>query len=102
MDLSTIIKRPIITEKSITLAGNYCYTFEVDKKANKNSIAAAVKEYFGVDVLKVKTAKAAGKRRRFGKMRQKKQLSDRKKAFVQVKAGQKIDLFEVEDKKGAK
>ena len=47
---SEIIKAPIITEKSTKLSQNNKYTFEVDKRANKTEIKAAVEELFKVTV----------------------------------------------------
>ena len=43
-----IIKRPIITEKSMMSAADKKYTFEVAKDANKIEIAKAIEEIFGV------------------------------------------------------
>ena len=99
MDLSWVIKRPIMTEKSMRLANDKWYTFEVSKKVSKKKIAQAVQDIFGVDVIKVRTVKMAGKKRRFGKYRRELKLSDWKKALVKVKADQKIDIFEVKEKK---
>ena len=39
-----IIKRPIITEKSMSMTEDKRYTFEVAKDANKIEIAKAVEE----------------------------------------------------------
>ena len=47
-----IIKRPIITERSMEQAESKRYTFEVCKDANKIEIAKAVEEIFGVKVAK--------------------------------------------------
>ena len=47
---SDIIRRPLITEKSMDLASNKRYCFEVEKSATKPEIAAAVEELFGVKV----------------------------------------------------
>ena len=53
---SEIIKRPIITEKSMLLVENLNkYTFSVDKRANKVQIARAIEELFNVKVVKVNT-----------------------------------------------
>ena len=58
-----IIKRPIITEKSMTLLDENKYTFEVDKNANKPEIKAAIEQIFdGVKVKKVRTMNYEGKR----------------------------------------
>ena len=41
-----IIKRPIITEKSMEMLDEHKYTFEVDKNDNKPEIKAAVESIF--------------------------------------------------------
>lgn len=96
MTLAYILKRPIITEKSMSESAQNRYTFEVDKKASKGQIKKVVEEIFAVEVLSVKTAKIAGKRRRVGKFRREVRRADRKKAIIEVKQGQKIDLFETQ------
>ena len=58
-----VIKRPIITEKSMSLLDENKYTFEVDKNANKPEIKAAIEQIFdGVKVKKVRTMNYVGKR----------------------------------------
>ena len=61
-----IIKRPIITEQSMSFTGDKRYTFEVAKDANKIEIAKAVEEAFGVKVAKVNTMHVLGKMKRMG------------------------------------
>ncbi len=61
-----IIKRPIITEQSMSFTGDKRYTFEVAKDANKIEIAKAVEEAFGVKVAKVNTLRVMGKMKRMG------------------------------------
>jgi len=99
MNLQGIIKRPIMTEKSMQLASQHRYTFEVEKRASKTQIAQAVAEQFGVEVVKVHVTKVAGKTRRFGKHRRKQTMTSGKKAVVQTKPEQKIDLFELKEQK---
>lgn len=99
MNLYQLIKKPILTEKSMRLAGGKWYCFAVDNKATKKNISSAVEEIYGVDVQGVRTLKMKGKTRRFGKMRREQQLSGWKKAFVKIKPDQKIEIFEEEEKK---
>ncbi len=61
-----IIKRPVITEKSMTLTQDRKYTFLVAKDANKIEIGKAVEEIFGVKVAKVNTMNVRGRYRRQG------------------------------------
>lgn len=58
-----VIKRPIITEKSMGMLDENKYTFEVDKNANKPEIKAAIEAIFdGVKVKKVRTMNYEGKK----------------------------------------
>src|SRR3989344_3155551 len=89
-----IIKRPIISEKSMKLAQKALYVFEVDKDASKLQIAKIVAEKFDVKVLSVKTVNVKGKQKSQRKVRKNYQTKGFKKAYVQVKKGDKIAMFE--------
>lgn len=89
-----ILRRPIITEKSMKLAEMGLYTFEVSKDATKPQIGKLVAEKFGVGVLKVKTANIKGEIKSQRRVRKSYQTSGFKKALVQVKKGDKIAIFE--------
>ena len=89
-----IIKRPIITEKSMGATEAKKYTFEVAKDANKIEIAKAVEEIFGVKVAKVNTLNMIGKQKRMG-MRPAGRRRHWKKAMVTLTADSKtIEFFE--------
>ena len=54
--MSSVIKHPLSTEKSIRLMeAENKLVFIVDKKSNKNEIKKAIEEMFKVKVLKVNT-----------------------------------------------
>lgn len=89
-----MLNRPIVTEKSMRLASNGLYTFEVDKDANKKMIAKLVAEKFKVDVVSVKTINVKGKVKQQRKVRKSFQKPSYKKAIVQLKKGQTLALFE--------
>lgn len=92
-NLSTIIKRPIITEKGTLLKELHSqYVFEVALKSNKNQIKESLKRLFNVDATDIKTIVVRGKFVRVGRSRGKK--SNWKKAVVTLKEGQNIELFE--------
>lgn len=93
-----VIKRPIITEKSMKLADKYLYTFEVDRNATKAAIAKAVGDRFNVKVLKVKTINVKGERKMQRRARKFYQTASVKKAMVQVVKGAKIAIFETPKK----
>ena len=92
-DPYSIVKRPMITEKSMALAAMSKYVFQVDIKANKIEIAEAVKQIFKVEVADVNTLRVKGKTRRMGRMPEGK-TADWKKAYVTLKPGNRIEIFE--------
>ena len=92
-DPYSIVKRPLITEKGMSIAAMGKYAFEVAVTSNKIEIADAVHKIFSVDVVKVNTLLVKGKSKRMGRYPEGK-TSDWKKAYVTVKAGQRIDIFE--------
>jgi len=91
-----ILIRPIITEKATAAseAAN-CYAFEVDKRANKVQIKKAIESFYGINVDKVRTmivpAKRSVRYTKAGMIAGKK--SSYKKAIVQVRGGEVIDLY---------
>ena len=91
---TVVLRRPIITEKSMAGTNTGRYTFEVARDANKLEIAEAVSEGFNVDVVDVHTMTVKGKTRRVG--RRVIHLSDWKKAIVTLAEGQKIERYFVE------
>lgn len=88
-----IIKRPIITEKSMMLGSEGKYAFEVYMDSNKVEIANAISAVFNVNVEKVNTLVVKGKKKRYGRSPAGR-TPDWKKAYVTLKAGDKIPLFE--------
>ena len=88
----SVLLRPLVTEKSTTLAGRNQYVFEVDLRANKTQVKESVERVFDVIVLRVITMVVIGKRRRYGRSLVKR--PDWKKAIVTLKPGDSIELFE--------
>jgi large subunit ribosomal protein L23 len=86
----SVIKRPVITEKSTSLSANNQVVFMVDVNATKPIIKLAVEDIFGVKVKKVNVINGEGKFRVFRGYVGKK--GDYKKAIVTLEAGQTIDL----------
>ena len=90
-----ILKRPVITEKSnfqSDLLGQY--TFEVDRRANKQQIKEAVETVFDVTVERVRVINMPAKRvRRYGR-REVTRKSGWKKAVVTLAPGDQIEFFE--------
>jgi large subunit ribosomal protein L23 len=99
IDLTQVLVRPLLTEKSVAAAKLNKYVFEIAPRANKVEVRAAVEHLFpGTRVSSVHTMTVKGKVRRMsgyaqrGRRRQGKS-SDWKKAIVTLKEG-KIPLFE--------
>ena len=84
-----VIKRPVITEKGLTLKENdRTLCFEVDENASKQQIQEAVEQLFKVKVQAVRTMVVPGKMRRRGKYMG--YRSDWKKAYVTLREGEKM------------
>lgn len=88
-----IIRKPVITEKSMNAMADKKYTFIVQINANKVQIKKAVEEIFGVKVEKVQTLRTMGKTKRMGVHVGKR--ADFKKAVVTLTEDSKnIEFFE--------
>ncbi|NCP46948.1 50S ribosomal protein L23 [Candidatus Collierbacteria bacterium CG10_big_fil_rev_8_21_14_0_10_43_36] len=89
---NTIIK-PVVTEKSYSLAPQDKYVFQVDPAASKYQIKKAVEDLFKVNVLSINTVKHAARTIRSAKTGRHISLPVGKKAIVRIKKGQKIEIF---------
>ncbi len=87
-----IIKRLLVTEKSTKLAALNQYFLEVDRAASKPQIRQAVEAQFGVHVLAVRTANMKGGLRTIRGTRRQKTEPTWKRAIVQVKDGERIEI----------
>src|SRR5262245_13194683 len=84
-----VIRRPIITEKGLTLKENArTLCFEVADNASKQQIQEAVERIFKVKVQHVHTMTVPGKMRRRG--RYSGYRPDWKKAYVTLSEGEKM------------
>ena len=92
MESTSVIIKPIVTEKSTWAAGrHHAYTFEVAPQASKQVIQQAVEQIYNVKVADVRTIVRKGKSRRtrYGEIRKK----DRKRAIVTLAGEDRIELF---------
>lgn len=95
--MSTIIKKPMITEKATAESENFNrFTFVVDRKANKLEIKNAIEKMYGITVECVHTLNYGGgkpsvKYTNKGIVRQSNGVW--KKAIVTVAEGETIDLY---------
>ncbi len=90
IDPREIIRRPIVTEKSIRGTAINKYTFEVAGQAPKPTIREAVQRLFHVRVTKVNVIRIPGRARRRGQHIYRD--AGYRKAIVTVAPGDKIDL----------
>lgn len=89
--LADVIRRPLITEKATQALELNQYTFEVDHRAAKPDIKAAVEELFEVKVVGVSTMNPPRRTRRVGRFAGKR--AQVKKAVVRLAEGDAIQLF---------
>ena len=88
-----IIRKPVITEKSMASMAEKKYTFIVHVDANKSQIKRAVEEVFNVKVENVNTINGLGKTKRMGVHVGKR--PDYKKAIVKLtEESNGIEFFE--------
>jgi large subunit ribosomal protein L23 len=92
MNLYEVIRRPLVTEKGVTKKDSErTLCFEVNADANKTQVKSAVEKLFKVKVDEVRTATFEGKLRRRGRFSG--YRPDWKKAYVRLKAGEKVPDF---------
>jgi large subunit ribosomal protein L23 len=92
MTIHEVLRRPLVTEKGVERKDNErTLCFEVNSQANKTQVKAAVEKLFKVKVAEVRTANFDGKLRRRGRFAGYK--PDWKKAYVKLKAGEKVPDF---------
>jgi len=89
--LADVIRRPLITEKATKALELNQYTFEVDPRAKKPDIKAAVEKLFDVRVVGVSTMNPPRRSRRVGRFSGNR--SQVKKAVVRLAEGSSIQLF---------
>ena len=87
-----VLLAPVVSEKSYHQITENRYTFKVHKDAHKTQIRQAVEELFDVKVVGVNVIKVQPKPKRRGAI--KGTRPGWKKAIVELKAGDKIEIFE--------
>ena len=93
MDLYSIIRKPMLTEKCHDLKEKYNQVaFQIDRRANKVQVKEAVEKIFKVKVKRVNVMNMAGKKKRLGRNMGKR--SDWRKAVVTLMPGETIDIIE--------
>jgi large subunit ribosomal protein L23 len=92
MNLYEVIVKPIITEKAVgKKEAERTLCFQVHPEATKTEIRTAVEKLFKVKVEDVRTSVFEGKLRRRGRYAG--YRPDWKKAYVQLKSGEKLPEY---------
>ena len=92
MQLTDIIRRPLVTEKTTILREDgRTLVLQVATHANKVQIRQAVEHLFGSKVADVRTTSMRGKLKRQGRFVGRR--PDWKKAYVRLKDGEKLPEF---------
>jgi len=92
-DLFRAVIRPLVTEKSsVAYQDRKEYTFRADPSATKNQIRLAIESLFGVHVVHIRTLQQRAKRKTRG--RSQGTIPRWKKAYVRLKDGESLPVFE--------
>jgi large subunit ribosomal protein L23 len=87
-----VLLAPVVSEKSYSLIEDRKYSFRVHPDAHKTQIRQAVEELFDVKVQTVNVIKVQSKPKRRGMIPGRK--PGWKKAIVQLREGEAIEIFE--------
>ncbi len=88
------LKRPLISEKSMSNVANGQYAFMIYPEATKNSISDEIEKLYKVKVEKVRIVNLPAKSKNF--RRRKGMQSARPKAYIWLQKGQKLPGFELQ------
>ncbi len=92
-DIRRVLVRPVISEKSFQLVqAHNQYSFRVLEGAHKTEIRQAVEDMFNVTVTDVRTVTVRSKPKRRGAIKGRR--PGWKKAIVELKPGDRIEMFE--------
>lgn len=92
LDSRQILIAPVVSEKSYSLIEDNKYSFRVHERAHKTQVRQAVEQLFDVKVESVNIVKVRAKPKRRGLSRGIR--PGWKKAIVQLREGDRIDIFE--------
>jgi large subunit ribosomal protein L23 len=93
MSAEGVVISPLVTEKG-TIVGEKAnqVVFRIRPGASKDQIRSVIEDLFKVTVVKVRTANFLGKERRRGRISGRR--PNWKKAYVTLKPGDRIEVFE--------
>ena len=90
--LKQVIRRPRITEKAANMTVQNVYTFDITQGASKHDVVRAVKALYKVTPIRVNVVNTKGKKVALRTRRGWGQKNNNRKAYVYLKAGDKIDF----------
>ena len=88
-----LIRKPLVTEKSMANQQKGVYTFIVAPESTKPEVKFAVEKAFNVKVEEVRTVKVKGKVKRMKNQLLQGKRKDWKKAYVTMKEGFRLDII---------
>lgn len=88
-----ILRKPLVTEKSMAGQQKSIYTFIVAMHSNKTDVKRAIEKVYNVKVDAVRTIKVKGKLKRMKNMLLEGKRKDWKKAYVTLKEGFRLDII---------
>jgi len=97
MSAQNLIVTPRISEQTYQMSSDGVYVFNAPKEANRLEIKEAVETQYDVEVVKINTMILKGKKKpsnRKGKRPVYGNRKDIKKAYITLKDGDKIGVFE--------
>ncbi|MBN2087296.1 50S ribosomal protein L23 [Candidatus Peregrinibacteria bacterium] len=99
MDITNVLKSPVVTEKSTKSQEKRKYTFLIDLKANKIEVKDAIEKMYGAKVDSVNIIPVASKVRLVGRGREITKRHNAKKAIVTLRPKQTLDFNKVKTSK---
>jgi large subunit ribosomal protein L23 len=101
MNYSSVLIKPLITEKTVAMTAEGKYTFLISPLANKEDVKNVIKKVFGFDVLAVRIIRFRNQRRRLNYVNPRKGKAQKKsvaykKAIIQLGADDKLDYFNID------
>lgn len=91
---------PVMSEKAYGTSQSGVYVFRAPVEYNKNEIKQAIEEQFGVTITNIKTLVQSGKAIRYSRGKRRypgtTYRKDVKKAYVTLKEGDSIKVFDTE------
>jgi len=97
MNISQVIVKPVLTEKSVRGELGNKYTFIVHENATKVDVKQAIQQLFGAKVVKVNIKKGMPKFKWGRGRRPMQKRATTRQAIITLKAGEKLDITKVTD-----